>query len=55
MKARAHARETIDIRVLEGATPYHCEENGASCVFWKRRDFFNRKTAAIIIGTEINI
>ena len=36
--------KTIDIRVLKGATPYQCEENGASCVFWKRRDFFNMKT-----------
>ena len=36
--------KAIDILVLEGATPYPCEENGANCVFWKRRDFFNMKT-----------
>ena len=48
------SREAIDIRVLEGVTPYQCEENGAYCVFWKRPDFFNMKTLQQLLLAQLH-
>ena len=50
MKARAH------IHVLEGATPYQCEENGAyMCILETSSILQHENFAAIIIGTVVNI
>ena len=51
--APSSGMKAIDIHVLEGATPYQCEENGAYNVYFGflQYEYF----AAIIIGTKINI